>query len=507
MSKRALFWVGALVACLTVTTGIAIVLRPQADPRSAAAPASDPPSTVPPTAPSGGLPATVTVAAGTELGALDNPARYQNQSGPSQTLTPLDEKRIAQLEPVVLRGWFKPESYYDHLTDSYDFDYPTPGGGKRFYAYADQLDRLSEQIFANFDQCDPELMTPNDPGRCRAVLKAGIRHYKERYPSLRYIELFNEPDKTWEPSPVERAPISAADYYTWYKVGYSIVNELNEELAPAVPLRIGGPAAYTFDSPFLKEFLDRFRADSEPTKRLDFLSYHQYRRRDDPASAQTEKKTAQQWLSERDLDPATPVYVTEYGVFPGANTGTTFEEDLLTQAAAMSTLGYYYVAGGTDMVMHWVFDHGENDRKSLLVDGADGKVNPYYNLVAMQRKLKSQRIKATAGPLSPKGIGVNALATRDRTGIAILATNYQWTDGTAQYLVDLRVDDLPSEYTKGNILVERYLVDATTSNYAYDPTRSDLQRVERYTIPATSSLTATFHLGRNAMSLVVVTPF
>lgn len=505
MSNKVSLWVGALIASLIVTAGTTIVLESRRLAAPAPAPATTTTTTT--TTPTTGPAATVTVAAGTELGALNNPSRYQNQSGPSQLLSPLDEQRIGQLGPTVIRGWFKPESYYDRMTDSYDFDYPAPGGGGRFYAYADQLSRLSEQIFANFDQCDPELMTPAHPERCRAVLKAGIRHYKLRYPSLRYIELFNEPDKTWEPSAVERPAINAADYYAWYKIGYSVVNELNEELKPAIPLHIGGPAAYTFDSPFLKEFLDRYRADPDSTKRLDFLSYHQYRRRDDPASVESEKETAQRWLSERGLNADTPVYVTEYGVFPGTNSGTTFGEDLLTQAAAMATLGYYYTLGGTDMAMHWVFDHGENDRKSLLVDAADGKVYPYYNMIAMQRKLKSRRIKADSDSLSTKGIGVNAIASRDRTGLAILTTNYQWTNGTTQYQVNLKINDLPTEYTKGNILIERYLVDATTSNYAYDPAHSDLQRVERYTIPATSSLTATFHLDRNAISLLMVTPF
>mgnify|MGYP006203279261 CR=1 FL=1 len=42
--------------------------------------------------------------------------------------------------------------------------------------------------------------------------------------------------------------------------------------------------------------------------------------------------------------------------------------------------------------------------------------------------------RATSGPLSPKGIGVNAIATRDRSGIAVLATNYQWTDGLMTYV-------------------------------------------------------------------------
>ncbi|HEX2774966.1 MAG TPA: hypothetical protein VHN18_21435, partial [Micromonosporaceae bacterium] len=264
--------------------------------------------------------------------------------------------------------------------------------------------------------------------------------------------------------------------------------------------------AYTFNPDFLRRFLDLYQADPDPAKRLDFLSYHQYGHRDDPAEVRVEKREARHWLIERGLPSTTPVFVTEYGVFPGTNSGTRFEEDLLTQAAAMATLGNYYVQGGIDMAMHWVFDHGENDRKSMLVDAADGKVYPYYNLVAMQHRLKGRRIAADSDSLSPAGLGVNAIATKDHTGIAVLTTNYQWTRRSGGYRVTVRFDNLPSRYTTGRVLVERYLVDATTSNYAHDPERSDLQRVDRYLAEPGSSLSATFPLDRNAMSLLVLTP-
>jgi hypothetical protein len=120
--------------------------------------------------------------------------------------------------------------------------------------------------------------------------------------------------------------------------------------------------------------------------------------------------------------------------------------------------------------------------------------------------LKTTRISATSSALSTAGIGVNALATRDSTGIAVLSTNYQWTTGTQEYTVTARVTGLPAEFTGRQIRVDRYLVDATTSNYAHDPARADLQRAERYILPAGSSAAATFTLRRNAMSLLVLTP-
>lgn len=497
MPRRTALLLGALILTLVMAAGMVVVWRHFDDvtSRSGGGWAGAP-----------GLPATVTVDAAADLGELNNPARYHNQSGPSQALSPADQKRIAELRPTIIRAWFKPDSYYDHINRQYNFDYRPPGGGTSFYEYADRLSALSNEIFANFDQCDQELMSVADPQRCREVLKEGIRHYKQRYPTLRYIELFNEPDKIWRPRDFEQPAIGVEDYYAWYRIGYSIVNEVNRELRPQIPLEFGGPAAYTFNLEFLRRFLDLYQADPDPAKRLDFLSYHQYGRRADPAEVRTEKEVVRGWLTDRGLRSTTPVFVTEYGVFPGTSGGPRFEDDLLTQAAAMATLANYYVQGGIDMAMHWVFDHAENDRKSMLVDTADGKVYPYYNMVAMQRRLKSRRIGAESDSLGRTGLGVNALASKDHTGIAILATNYQWTEGTSEYRVTVRVKNLPSRYVKRKVLVERYLVDATTSNYAHDPDRSDLQRVERYIAKPDSTLSATFALGRNAMSLLVLTP-
>ena len=107
-----------------------------------------------------------------------------------------------------------------------------------------------------------------------------------------------------------------------------------------------------FDEPFLRGFLDRYARDPDPDKRLDFLSYHQYKHAADPAAVGAEKQTVRRWLDERGLDPDTPVFVTEYGVFPGDTGGPSLTEDLLTQAAAMQTLAYYYANSGMDAAMH-----------------------------------------------------------------------------------------------------------------------------------------------------------
>jgi hypothetical protein len=446
---------------------------------------------------------TVTVSADRELGRFDNPAWYGNQNGPTSPLGPRDLRAVAALDVHVTRVWALPRGYYDATTRRYDFDF-TARDGSTAYRYLDQPAGYARRLLVNLGECAPRILTLSAPRTCRAVLRDGLVAYKRRYPSIRYVELFNEPDKTWAVPPGHWEGLTVEDYYRWYRIGYSVVNEVNHHLHPAVPLRLGGPATATFNESFLRGFLDRYARDHDPDKRLDFISYHQYKHGADPARVGAERQTVRRWLSRRRLDPDTPVFVTEYGVFPGDATGTTLSADLLTQAAAMETLAYYYVDSGMDVEMHWAYSHPSNPRKSMFVSGVDGAVYPYGNLATMQSMMKDRRIPATSDGLSQTGIGVNALATVDHSGVAVLATNYQGTRGGASHVVSLHVDRLPSWLAHRRLQVDRYLVDSTHSNYAHDPSSSTLQRVERRIVRVDDGIETAFRLEPNALTLVVI---
>lgn len=491
---RTVLGCGSAVATVVAAIVVASVAAPPADRGARSAPAAE--------APAETVTARVEVDAAANLGVLNNPANYQNQADHSRALGPRDVERAAALRPTVMRAWVTPRGYYNVDTGQYTFDYVAPSGNS-LYDYLDQVTGHGGELMLNIDQCPRKLMTLDSPHTCREVLRAGIRHYKLRYPTLSYIELFNEPDKTWAVSPEDSQPLSVEEYYAWFSIAYRVINEINRELDPEIPLKLGGPVTYTFNRSYIEQFIELYSRDPNPAKRLDFISYHQYQARENPASVATEKAAVADWLRDRGLDPALPVFVTEYGVFPGDNAGTTFAADRLTQAAAMATLGYYYIEGGLDMPMHWVFDHPTNDRKSMFVDGVDGAVTPYYNMVLMQRMLGRDRLRAHSTALSAEGIGVNALASADPDRIAVLVTNYQWTTGVATHRVGLSVDNVP--FADRPIVVTRYHVDSRTSNYDHDPEQADLQVVEQYTVDPTDTAEITFVLEPNAISLVELT--
>lgn len=467
--------------------------------------------------------ATVTVDASSNLGAFHNPADNINQADYAYNLGPLDLERTKELAFQYSRAWIKPDFYYDPATGLYDYDYPMPeveegvARNETLYDFMDQVASYTDRIMLNVDQCVPEMMDVTDTTACRTVLKNGIKHYKERYPEIEYIEVFNEADKAgWTPGPEERGALSPEDYYVWYKEFYHIVKEVNEELDPAIPLKVGGPASFRIEpsNDWLPLFMALYAADTDPDKRMDFFSYHNYRSKSAPAGAENHKSLIRDTLLTPYGAGSAKIFVTEYGLFPGPATGTVGHgpnetDDILTQAAGLAAIGYYYIKSGIDMTMHWALDHPSNVRKDMYVDGQDGVPTPYYNMIKMQRLLKTNRTGTTSTALNADGIGVHALATRDASGMAIMAVNYQWISTAltqTDYNVTMNINDLPSEFAGKSIKVERYLIDDAHSNYKNGLANAELQKVEEYVLSPRTSVSQSFYLDINGMSLIMLTP-
>lgn len=484
--------------------------------------------------------AAVTVNAGTVLDSgMNNPSWYLNQSGQKSAATagPAYWQNLKLNDTRYVRAWYKPVKYYNRATGMYNYDYQN--------AYMEQLDQYAQRIILNVDQCDqadmgfnPSTMTLTDATACRNILKNGIKEYKTRYPQIEYIEAFNEPDKDWDTEAYEMPAVppkstgyapSPKLYYEWYKVFCNVINEINAELNPPIPLKLGGPALGFYNTTYLDAFLNAFRDDPNSGKRLDFISYHQYRQRGTgvtenpgPAAVKNEKSILETKLTNRGLDPETKVFVTEYGVFPGPASGpkghsdNTEAQDQLTQAAAMATTGMYYVEGGMSMPMHWTIDHGDNPRKDMFVDGLDGVPLPYYNVLRMQSMLKTSRIASStsAGALNAvTGLGVHSLATRDDTGIAVMLVNYQWdqvADGAGMdYNVTANISSIPAGLFSGSrkMRLERYQIDNTNSNYNSGADNAPLKKIEDVVLDYSSTLTRpSFYMGKNTITLMVLTP-
>lgn len=195
-------------------------------------------------------------------------------------------------------------------------------------------------------------------------------------------------------------------------------------------------------------------------------------------------------------------------------------------------LGTHWTGGGGHPSKLAIFDLGSNQTvasvKAAFFDGASktykfsiltstdqvswtrvvGGAHPYpmLNLFRMTSLLKDTYVSANSDSIGPGATGLHALATKDGSGsMAILVWNYQ-NDGTATYDATLNINNLPAAL-QGDVRVERYLVDETHSNYAYDPAREDLEKVADTVLPVNSSAFSTsFPMARNSVSVVVLTP-
>jgi hypothetical protein len=447
---------------------------------------------------------TVTVNPAGASRTLNNPAWYQNQA---DVLPAGNLASVTAIHPKVTRIWVSPDAFLN-------------GGWEKLYPTFDQVTAHSGRIMINLLPCSGLFDAGADPADCLARMEDGLRVFKQRYPSLEYVEIFNELDST----------MSAADYYPWYQRGYEMVNRVNADLNPSIPIKVGGPSASGFlycpttGSGWLKDFLQLYAQDTAAAKRLDFISYHSYNLAQKeldachqpvfPPQAAQQKGMVRDLLGSLGLPTGIPVYVTEVGLFAGPKTGTAADgtpnsmaEDQVIQAAGMATLDTQYTLGGMDAPYHWVFNHPQWDRKSMFVDGVDGVVLPYYNVVRMQTMLKTRLLTGTtvsADPDSAKGRGVNVLATVDDTGLAAMVTNYQAFDRSVVHNVTFDPGTLP--WAGRSVRMDRYLVDATTSNYNAAPAASALQKVESVTLAAGASAKRVFTLQPNAVSLVVYTP-
>ncbi|GIG62882.1 hypothetical protein Lfu02_72540 [Longispora fulva] len=454
--------------------------------------------------------ATIAVNASAGLGTLNNASRYTNDTRSGFLQAPLStgerDQVKNQFHTNTTRQFLDMGEIYDVDTGSYDLSLYDPYLTEAS-SFSDRLLLCTTSLWATGGPYTTPKGTLATPAVYGQVLTTALRDYKQRFPKIEYIEPWNEPNHP------DHGAITAAQHYEYYKVAYAAVNTVNAELNPAVPLKVGGPATAGFNVDFVTDFLDLYKADTNPAKRMDFVSYHDYSLLNNPAGAAGQKSRVSTWLSDKGLNPATPVFVTEYGLYAGAATGTvtgTPAEDLrhdqLVQAAGMAAAGSYYMLSGMDAPFQWSLRHKTNDRKDMFVDGVDGVRTPYGHMVAMQAMLRTARVSSTVSPAADsQGVGLGALATSDSSGVAVMYWNYQAEAGAVAHNAQVTVTNLPASFAGKRIRIQRYLVDATHSDYPNDATQTSLQLVEDLTVSGTQ-VTRTPGLQPNAVGLMVLTP-
>lgn len=468
----------------------------------------------------------VSVDFGKSRGPLLRTERYNNLSRATNFIAQRDADvdfyNEQGLHGKTYRVWVITETIYDPRTGRYNYN--------GIDDYLADVSRLSDELLVVVDTRQSIGKDRKTPAEIKPVIKTIMRDLKQKFPQIKYIEAFNEPDHNL------RDVIRPEQLYDYYRVYYEAVNEVNRELKPKVPLLLGGPATGTCGSQWappgpnnmqwIPKFLDAYAADPNPSKRLDFLSYHAYGYfknqvtcseytpiRTDPSQIADQRARTDEELRKRGLDVNIPSFITETGPYPGPSYDNKQQphEDYLRQASAMASYMYWYMENPRDIPFNWVLRHSQEERKDqLLTRAGEGKpaptriFTPYGNQMLMFSKLKNERVSAHSDALE-HGKGVYAIATKDKTGAAVMVWNYQQA-GTQPYHVTINMDQLPPNLRNRRLRQRMFRIDDTVSNYWGDPTRANLQQVSESVLEPSTRHSVSVDLTANALQLVVLEP-
>jgi hypothetical protein len=476
-------------------------------------------------------PATVTVDFDQPRGDFLHPERYNNWTRWNRW-QPQRDADVRFLNEQGLHGeiykvWVDAERIHDPKTDTYDYT--------GLDDYLADASLLSDELLMVMDTRVSVRDMGRSPSDIKPIIKRIMTDLKRRFPQIRYVEAFNEPDHNLAKS------LTPAGLYDYYKVYYEAVNEINREVQPQVPLELGGPGYMQYNETWMYAFLDRYAADPSPGKKLDFISWHAYGEfpegtgdssgprafhfyKGDPSEVAGQRKLLDAALASRGLDTNIPAFITETGIYPGPSSDNPDDPrpDYLIGAAGVPSLHYWYMEQPNTYPFNWVVRHAGEERKDQLITRArDGKhiavrgtenaedlpintFTPYGNAMKMMALLKRERVRAQSDALA-KGKGIYSIATKDQYGAAVMVWNYQHIDQQS-YKVTIDMGTLP-ENLRGKTLCQRmYRIDDKVSNYWANPNTANLQQVSATMVKPTERHSASVNLMANALQLVVLEP-
>jgi hypothetical protein len=415
---------------------------------------------------------------------------------------------------------------FDRATGRYDYSVVDD--------YLGDASRLSDNLLVVLDTRVQIRNGRESPEQIRPVITTVLGELKRRFPNIRYIEAFNEPDHNLAKA------VTPEGLYDYYRVYYEAVNDVNRELRPTKPLQLGAAGYMQFNELWLRAFLDRYKADPSPGKRLDFISYHDYGEfppgdgdkagprayhfyKGDPSEIAGQRAKLETELRRRRLPATIPSFITELGIYPGPSFDNQRDArpDYLISAAGNSSLIYWLMEQPRTVPFNWVLRHFGEERKDQLVTRAnDGKpmpvkagepkpvptgiFTPYGNAMLMMSKLKDERVVARSTGLTG-GKGVYAIATKDASGAAVMVWNYQHTDARS---VDVTLDlgTLPANLRGKRLRQRSFRIDDRVSNYWGDPATANLQEVGEDVLPPSRTVRRTMRLTPNALELITLEP-
>lgn len=308
---------------------------------------------------------------------------------------------------------------------------------------------------------------------CVAVAERYLGEVKAKYPFVTHIEPFNELTGEWLDLPMGMSVEEA--YYKGFRVAYLAANSLNKKKSYAKPILVGGTACMPtqYRNGYMKKFLDCYAKDTDPSKRLGFLSVHYYQDRDREAML-TLRRDIEAHLSSHRI-PAVPLIMSEIGwKNPGAKAHDGNPKDALRWAIG-SLAHTYQVAEQNVIPMHWVYPRKEDRHCMVSPASQTPALLPKGNAIKLAQMLKKYHAKSSIA-VDGAGSGVYSVATFDESGVAILLFNYD-AEGESSRAVALNLLKTSNLRAQTGRITE-YFLDWNHGNYFANKDAWQMQPVD-----------------------------
>lgn len=401
------------------------------------------------------------------------------QKAPAPVLGELAREQFGT--PAITRCWLNLDEMWDYRTRKYDYNF-TIGVDKykdiaekhretwnweveseiKFYDYLSAFSKNSEEIMLTIRRYEKDILTGNLPVTMKdwkTIFKAGLKHYKEKFTNIRYVEVCNEYEL--------KGFMDGTDdqYYEFYKLAYEAVNEVNKELKLTGKDRIlvGGPVTTGNSLPRIDAFAKNFVNDGNPEKAMDFVSWHEYTK----PVAQTAHRESEirAILQKYGLNEHLPMFISEHQPFHYREDSD--ERHFSNAATLVKSLYFTSLYSPNIAIMPWVLYHNEELQTRFMwfkgpnlnsTRADELKMLPLGVSMKLLSKHKGREIKV----INDLGDEDIVLASRDGKTIRVHAVNF-----SAARPIRILLNKV-NEGTGSKFKVTKYVLDNTHNNLLAD---------------------------------------
>ena len=412
---------------------------------------------------------------------------YRNtsvQKAPAPVIGKIAEDSFGKAK--ITRCWLNLDEMWDYRTRQFDFNFKI-GVDKykdiadkyreswnweeeaeiNFYDYLKAFSEHSDAVMLTIRRYERDVLDgklPVSMDDWKMIFKTGLKHYKKRYPNIRYVEVGNEYTlKSFMNGTNE-------EYYRFYKLSYEAVNEINNELKLSgdKQILIGGPVVTGDILKKIDQFLEAYSNDPAKEKRIDFISWHDYHKKiTETAGREQEIKAL---LAKYHLPENLPLFMTEHDPFH-------FSEDkpeyhYLNMAYLPKSLYFGSLTSPNVKIFPWVLYHRrEIQTKFMWFDGPNYsrtkeneiRMLPLGCSVKLLSMLKGNEIEVE------NAVDGNdlVLAAYNNEKLVIEAVNYGDQRNVKMNIVNL--GKISKSFEKGKLHLVKYLIDSKHSNCLTNP--------------------------------------